>query len=56
MMAWHSMDFLISIQRDNSQELVSSILELEGTYPFFTNAAAAHSEVNDLKVGKAQKR
>lgn len=28
MMAWHSMDFLISIQRDNSQELVSSILEL----------------------------
>lgn len=56
MMAWHSMDFLISIQRDNSQELVSSILELQGTYPFFTNAAAAHSEVNDLKGGKAQKR
>lgn len=28
MMAWHSIDFLISIQRDNSQELVSSILEL----------------------------
>lgn len=56
MMALSSMDFLISIHRDNSQELVQSILELQATYPFFTNSAAAHSEVNDLKGKRSEKR
>lgn len=50
-----SIDFLISIHRDNSQELVQSILELQAPYPFFTNAAAAHSEVNALKGKSSEK-
>lgn len=40
----------------NSQALAQSILELKATYPFFTNAAATHSEVNDHKEKSSEKR